>query len=621
MTLNRKITLLMVAVNLVILAMLVAISLYAFRTFAIASSTAHVQTAAEIVRLHLTEAMINGVIDKREQFLDRLLEVHDLHRARVVRSPHVIQQFGEGLARERDTDAIEALVLGDGRSRFELTENDGEPLFRGTIPYIATAHGKPNCLQCHQVSEGTVLGAVTIELSLSDLQRRAIEGVLAVILSIGVISLIAVLAARRLILPVGDTANALGQIVQRALSGDFKGRVTQRTKDDIGEIAIQINRLLSFLEQGLSRISSRVAQLTGRPSRQGDNQLQATIDMVEGLADAASFKTAIEEDETKTEIYDRFGRLLDTRFGMSHFSIYETNGPKQLVAAIVDGEIGGACRWCDEQILVRSDTCRAKRSGLTVDGLRYPGLCYAFRPRSTTEREYRHYCIPIIQSGTVGSVIQLVTDALEAPALLDKIPYIQVYLREMAPVLVAKRLTETLRDLSLRDAVTGLNNRRFLEEYLDTLTATTQRHNSTLALLMIDLDHFKMVNDTYGHDVGDAVLKSLAYILKQSRRASDLVIRFGGEEFLIILPESDEAGALTVAEKIRASVAAFKFQVDGAILQKTVSIGVAIFPDDSATFWQTLKYADVALYRAKEDGRDRVVRFTPDMWQTPNGAD
>jgi diguanylate cyclase (GGDEF)-like protein len=111
-------------------------------------------------------------------------------------------------------------------------------------------------------------------------------------------------------------------------------------------------------------------------------------------------------------------------------------------------------------------------------------------------------------------------------------------------VLETKRLMESLRDSTLRDPMTGLNNRRFLEEYVETLVASVQRKGAhPSAILMLDLDYFKMVNDTHGHDAGDAVLKALSNVLKQAVRASDLVIRYGGEEFLIVLLDSSaEAG-------------------------------------------------------------------------------
>ncbi|NMG65033.1 diguanylate cyclase [Azoarcus indigens] len=615
MNLNRKITLLFVCVALGILVMLIAISLYAFRSYSIASSTAHVRTAAEVVRVHLTEAMIHGVIDKREQFLERLMEVKGLHSARVVRSPEVTRQFGAGLLRELPADEIERLVLADGKARYILTDELGTPMFRGTIPFAASARGTPNCLQCHQVPEGSVLGAVTMELSLEELKRQALYTIAGLILTVGLFSFFAILIARRLILPVGRTAQAVEQAVERALKGDFKGEVACRTDDEIGHIAVQTNRLLGFLDDGLSRISGRVSQLTGRTPQADENQLETTIDMVNGLADASTFKQAIEEDETKAEIFDRFGQVLAERFDIRSYTLYDVTGPKQLDPVMVDGEAGAPCRWCDPQILVRSDMCRVKRSGHAVDGLARPGICYAFRSTTEGNEPLRHYCVPIMQSGSVGSVVQLVAPASQSARLESCIPYINVYLREMAPVLEAKRLTETLRDSSLRDALTGLNNRRFLEEYVDTLMANAHRRNIPLAVLLLDLDYFKVVNDTLGHDAGDVVLKALSGVLRQSVRASDMVIRFGGEEFLVVLQDAPPEAALGVAENIRSAVERLRTPVGGTMLQKTISIGVAMYPEDSETFWQAVKFADVALYRAKESGRNRVVRFTADMWE------
>lgn len=614
MNLNRKITLLLAAVALGILLTLALISLYAFRSFSISSSTAHVRTAAEMVRVHLTEAMIHGVIDKREQFLARLKEVEGLLSARVIRSHHVNAQFGKGMAQEEAADEIERQVLASGQAHYALNDTSAGAAFRGTIPFAATSRGVPNCLQCHQVTEGTVLGAVTIELSLEEIKRTALVAVAIIMLAVALFSLAALILARRLIVPVGEAAQAVEKAVQRALKGDFKGRLEQRTDDEIGKIASQTNSLLAFLDEGLSRISQRVVQLTGRNPGQDENQLEATIDMVNGLADASTFKQAIEEDEHKREIYDRFGKVLVERFAIREFSIYETEGAKQMVPIAVDGLPGGECRWCDPQILGRSDMCRARRTGHPVDGLIHPGLCYAFRQPADASEPRRHYCVPIIQSGTVGSVIQLVVAEHDAAALAEQAPYVHVYLREMAPVLEAKRLTETLRESSLRDAMTGLNNRRFLEEYVDTLIANARRRKTPLAVMMLDLDYFKVVNDTHGHDAGDAVLKALAGVLRQAVRASDMVIRFGGEEFLIVLQDADQNAALKVGDNIRQTVEAMKVQINGLVLQKTISVGLAMLADDNNSFWQTVKFADVALYRAKESGRNRVVAFEPEMW-------
>jgi diguanylate cyclase (GGDEF)-like protein len=613
MNLNAKVTLFFAGIVGLLIVALVAISLYAFRSFSLATATDHMRTAAEVVRVHLTESMINGTIDKREGFLKRLLEVQGLKSARVIRSPLVEQQFGKGLKQETEADSSERDALRQGKPHFGIQEVGDDLIFRGTIPYIASSTGTPNCLQCHQVEEGAVLGAITMTMSISALKEKALLAIGGIVGTVAFFALLLVVLVRRLLNPVSSTANAVEKAVHKALEGDFKSHVEHNTNDEIGHIAADMNRLLTFLDDGLNRIGKNVARLTGRTPSPDENLLTATIDMVDGLTKAAHFKQAIEEDETKHDIYQRLSATLNTEFNLNEFSIYELNQQKhQMEPVIVDGQFGGECRWCDQEILIRPEACRARRTGHVVDGVTNPGICYSFK--RPADSEHQHICFPIMQSGAVGSVLQLVAAPGDRRRLLAIEPYVNVYLREASPVLETKRLMETLREANLRDPMTGLNNRRFLEEYVETLVANVQRKKAHLAILMLDLDYFKMVNDTHGHDAGDAVLKALAKVLKQTVRSSDMVIRYGGEEFLIILQEAEGNNADRVAENIRIAVEAIKTQVAGVVIQKTISIGIADFPSDSDTFWQAVKYADVALYRAKEEGRNRVVRFNASMW-------
>ncbi|MDA8230904.1 MAG: diguanylate cyclase [Magnetospirillum sp.] len=614
MSLNSKVTAFFLVMSVGLIAMLMAISLYAFRSFSIASSSEHIRTAAEIVRVHLTESMIDGVMDKRASFLHRLMEVKDLASARVVRSPLVIKQFGAGFAEESASDDIEESVLRDGKPRYRIVETANDTFIRGTIPFIASSRGSPNCLQCHQVAEGDVLGAVTMLVSIGALKHKALWTVAGMVGTVALFSLATFLLIRRMMRPVASTASSVEAAVQRALRGDFKAKVNQYTKDELGKIAVDTNLLLGFIDEGLNRIGHSVARLTERTPGADENLLVATIDMVDGLTRAAHFKQAIEEDETKEEIHQRLAHTLDDDFGIREFSLYEMAPAKnQLLPVYVDGQPTLECRWCDPEIMARSEGCRARRTGHVVDGVANPGICFAFRPPEDADSR-RHICLPIIQSGAVGNVLQLVTTPANEHRIQEQIPFVNVYLRETAPVLETKRLMETLRESSLRDPMTGLNNRRFLEEYVDTLVATVQRRKTRLAILMCDLDYFKMVNDSYGHDAGDTVLKSLAKVLRQAVRASDMVIRYGGEEFLIILIDSSPEDAEKVAENIRAAVERLEIHAGAVVIHKTISIGLSDFPHDIDTFWQAVKFADVALYQAKEGGRNRVVRFHPDMW-------
>jgi hypothetical protein len=189
-----------------LIAAVLAIGLYSFRAYSIATATEHIRSAAEIIRVNLTEAMINGVIDKRESLLQRLVEVPGLKSVRVLRGPLVERQFGSGLAREQTPDALERQVLGSGVAAFELIDDDTDATFRGTIPFAATMRGVPNCLQCHQVADGSVLGAVTITMSIQHLKRNALVTLSLMIGAVALFSLITLVVLLRLTRPIVSTA-------------------------------------------------------------------------------------------------------------------------------------------------------------------------------------------------------------------------------------------------------------------------------------------------------------------------------------------------------------------------------------------------------------------------------
>ncbi|MDR3056497.1 MAG: GGDEF domain-containing protein [Zoogloeaceae bacterium] len=616
MRLKSKILLFFTALSIALVLVVATISFFAFQSYSVAMTAEHVRTASEIIRVHLTDAMINGSMELRQGFLKRITEVQGLRTVYVVRSPLVDQQFGVSNAGELVPDDIEQQVMRDGMQRFETVQQGDITIFRSTIPYVADSSGTPNCLQCHNVRDGAVLGAVTMTMDISRLRQQTLMTVGGIAVTVALFLFSLFLFLNRLLRPISKTAKEVEEVVLQATKGNFKSAITIQTNDEVGQIARALNQLLRFLDDGLNHIGRQVSHLTGREPSQGENLLAVTIDMVEGLTRAQHFKQAIEEDEAKVEIYQRLSTTLQDEFNLREFSIYEiTQNRSEMESVIVDGNLSGACHWCNSQVLERPETCRARRTGHMVDGVVQPDICYAFNPPMEGGEDYGYMCFPILQSGVVGSIVQLVVKGEEKARLQAALPYINVYLREAAPVLEARRLTETLKESSLRDPMTGLNNRRYLEEYVETLLANVRRQQIHLAIMMLDLDYFKMVNDSYGHDAGDAVLKALSQILRQSVRTSDMVIRYGGEEFLIVLQDTTEPAADQVAENIRRTVEKLRVNVGGTMLQKTISIGLSDYPTDSSTFWQAVKFADVALYRAKQTGRNRVVRFTQEMWE------
>ena len=613
MKLKDKTQVFFVVILAVLVVVLTVLSALSFRRFSIYTAERHARSVAETGKVALTESMINGSIGKREQLLTRLAGVPGVHQVRVARGPAVVKQFGPGLSSESAGSENVTEVLRTGKEAFEVADVDGELMFRAVIPYVAGNDGVPNCLQCHVVSVGTVLGAVSIDISLAEVRRQGVIAVVMVSLAVLVAALLALGLLRRMMNPLAEAAQSVQEVTSQAVGGNFSGRIRQRSNDEVGEIALNINQLMAFLEREITTIRTRVGQLMGHQVvREGGNQLVHTTELVESLVEASQFKQAIEEDQTKLEIYQRLSDMLQRKYDFKRFSIYEVAASKnRMTPVLVDGEAGAACRHCDPQVVVDASFCRAHRTGHEVNAVDYPGLCTMFRPGSAGET---HICMPITQSGSAICVVQVVVAADEGALARLMMPFVSVYLREAGPVLEARRLMEHLRENALRDAMTGLYNRRFLEEYVGALVAGSQRRKSAFSVLMLDLDFFKQVNDTHGHEVGDKVLKTLADILVRSVRASDIAVRYGGEEFLLLLTDTGADAAMEVAEKIRGQVEATKIPLAGGILQKTISIGVAEFPADSDTFWQVVKFADVALYQAKSGGRNRVVRFAPAMW-------
>jgi two-component system, cell cycle response regulator len=172
----------------------------------------------------------------------------------------------------------------------------------------------------------------------------------------------------------------------------------------------------------------------------------------------------------------------------------------------------------------------------------------------------------------------------------------------------AKAESERLHELSVTDGLTQIANHRHFQDRLREEFRRAQRYDDPLALILVDLDHFKQVNDTFGHQVGDEVLFSMAACLKAAVRETDFVARYGGEEFAVLLPKTHLAGALTVAERIVAEMLNIKAGPAG--LKVTASFGVSGFPGRSVnTSDQLVRTADEALYRAKREGRNKISLF------------
>ncbi len=219
-----------------------------------------------------------------------------------------------------------------------------------------------------------------------------------------------------------------------------------------------------------------------------------------------------------------------------------------------------------------------------------------------------YLCIPILAQGeTLGIVHFQSTDG--APQLDPSEKSFKTTFAGQVGLSIANiKLRDALRIQSVRDALTGLYNRRYLEETLDREMRRAGRAEQSLGILMLDLDHFKRFNDTYGHDAGDAVLRETASFLLKNVRGEDFVCRFGGEEFVVILPTAGLEGSRARGERLRSKMRELNIMHQGKSLgMVTVSVGVAAFPEHGVSPKELMLAADAALYEAKRGGRDQVA--------------
>jgi diguanylate cyclase (GGDEF)-like protein len=301
------------------------------------------------------------------------------------------------------------------------------------------------------------------------------------------------------------------------------------------------------------------------------------------------------------EAYEIFGRaaagLFPSLSGALHILAASRN---QLTPAATWGT------WPDAPTPANPESCWGLRRGncYVGNGTTSPPCGHA-----GPARELATLCATLTAYGEVLGVLHL--RGPDAAQVQSALQLATMAGDGLALTLANLRLRESLKAQSIRDPLTGLFNRRYLTETLEREFARAQRTGAPVAVMMIDVDHFKRFNDNFGHSAGDAVLRELGEFLKRSIRAEDIACRYGGEEFCLVLPQMARDGARQRAEDIRAGVARLEVRSGDRVLEPvTLSLGVALFPQDAVEPNALLRAADEAMYQAKKSGRNRVVAAT-----------
>lgn len=580
-----------------------------FRDYGYNNALEKSKMTAEIVRDGLTAHMVNGMMEKREFFLSNIANIKDVQALWIVRSNNVITQHGEGLHNERPRDAIDRQVLKEGKAVSTIRENSDNAVLRVTIPYTATGYGSPNCLSCHNAKEGDVIGAISMEFNINDIRQTGALTI-AKIFAINLLFLIVALwVTNYYFKPYMKLFENLQQGIKRARTGDFSFRFTTTLKDGGNEVAEQMNTLFEKLHDTFGGIKHDLGTFMSRSNISCADPLNSAGAIIKELSDVYKFKKTIELDNTKDEIYARFIYVLKEKFHFNHFAFYEVDKTTKIRRLIYITDHASFCHPIVDQDAIE---CRAYRTLSDVYSTDFTDVC---QNCSIHDKEYT--CVPFNINDDLALTLSYSANDMSTIELLNQsLPSIKNYFEAAKAVIESRTLTDKLRDSSLRDGATKLYNRRFMEEFIDKSAEQALRSNITYSILMIDIDYFKMVNDTYGHDAGDIVIKSLAEILQTAVRKADLPIRYGGEEFLILLHNTTREGALSVAQKIRTQFSAKKYQFGSDTVEKTLSIGIAHFPSDADSIWKVIKFADLALYEAKHSGRNQVVEFEAKMFKS-----
>ncbi|QOP40866.1 GGDEF domain-containing protein [Sulfurimonas marina] len=580
-----------------------------FREYSIKGATEKATMTAAIVKDGLTAHMVNDMMDKRQYFLDQISNNHsEVKSLWIVRSPQVTKQYGAGFQSETLRDDIDKEVLQSGKIVQTIQEGTDSIILRVSVPYVATT-SQPNCLQCHNVQRGETLGAISMEFDITNMRNAGMVTILKILaINLGFIVIVLFLL-NHYVSPYMKLFSSMQEGITKAYSGDFTHKFFTNVKGDARHIAEQLNTLFSKMQETFGNIKYNLSTFIPQGCVASKDPLQEAKSIIGELSDIYKFKKTIELDIDKETVYKRIIDALEYKFDIHEFAFYQVNQSsheRKLIYSSTDKAM------CSDHVNHNANLCRAFRTQSDVISTEYIDLCQACH-----KQDGFYVCIPFSINDEYSIVLNIAAkNESEVSQINAMTPSIKNYFEAAKPVIESRILTAKLRDTSLRDGMTGLYNRRFLEEFIDQVISQANRKDETYTVLMLDVDFFKMVNDTYGHDLGDKVIVELANVLKKSIREADLAIRYGGEEFLILLHNATSEGALNVAQKIHQSFAALTFEVGmGETMKKTISIGIAKYPSDADSIWKTIKFADTALYEAKNTGRNKIVEFQADMFK------
>jgi diguanylate cyclase (GGDEF)-like protein len=572
---------------------------------------------ADIVKNSLTSHMVNGNMAQRDVFLDSISQLKNVQSLWLVRAKSVSEQFGNSnLANEKPKDEIDLQVLNTGIEKIVIEESLYTANLRITIPYTASSLDRPNCLSCHNAKEGEVLGAISLSFDISEDRGSNIMVLIYIIGTISIFLIVFLIFMRKKITPYTNSFDSLSDVLKKVHEGDYSIRANPGVLKEDKEVSNWLNELIEKLETVLTGIEKNLTSFVhNRTSNVNHDKLITAKEIIEDISEIYHYKKTIENDLTIDDIYHRLILVLKDKLEINCFVIFETDLLKDERKTIFASN--GAIACCDLKQNIK-EACRAERINSIVSSENFPEICRVAKCKV----DENYICIPFYVNEQKNIVIHIISKSQdELNNLKYKIGIIKKYLEETKPILESKILMEALRQKNLTDSLTGLYNRKYLDEIVEKQLNLDMKNGVVYAIMFLDIDYFKMVNDTYGHDVGDDILRKLAITMKKSISSNETLIRYGGEEFLILMKNATQESAKELANKINADFSKIIFNYGGDSFSKTVSIGYSFFPTDTDQFWKCIKYADISLYEAKSTGRNKVIKFSKDILKNGDKID
>jgi diguanylate cyclase (GGDEF)-like protein len=478
---------------------------------------------------------------------------------------------------------------------------------------------RSSCLPCHATGPDPI-GGIRLAAHRDKLvpERAAAQQLavgLAVLVVVALTALILVLMNRMVIEPVGRLARVMSQVEE----GDFFARAEVRSNDEIGLLASTFNTLVSKItdlrveridtERELSGMRTAL-ELQEKLAEKTAELEQANLRLSERLEQLTflyALGRRLSSELDPQLLVDRLGHLVRDQLAVPEFTLVliEPGGRGNVMTAVGfrDGaDLRGPGVRLEGSI---SADAIASRKPIYVADLAADPRRISYRGEGMSRGTL--LCVPILYQEQVMGTVNYSAPQPDA-FTLDKQELLIATAHQAALALANAQLFHQTLELSRTDGLTGVANRRELEARLGQEWAERERYANTLSVVMIDIDHFKHYNDELGHQQGDEVLRRVAQILESQLRKTDLLGRYGGEEFLAVLPHADKEQALTVAEKLRRSVAQADFERGfmQPLGRVTVSCGVASAPADASSLEALVQSADQALFAAKAAGRNRV---------------